>query len=100
MNEQRCSHCHSAQASTVRLTHEGTGASTTICLRCLRSNLRMKADLSDDAAHHLMMDYAASHAWEVYRSEHVRYILPAMQDDEAHEGRPRRTAPPRRALPV
>jgi hypothetical protein len=68
--------CCNATGQAVQLAHDGTGARLTVCPRCLRSSMRMQADLSEARNLSLMQDYALEYGYHVWNSNDVVYLLP------------------------
>lgn len=78
MNEHTCLICNDEGPVRVRLEHEQSGDRITLCSRCLRSNLRMKADIGDLHGRHLLEDVAADGTVQIWRSQHIMYLLPEL----------------------
>lgn len=73
-----CRSCRTPTSASVHLVHEGVGEAIDVCPRCVRSTMRMKADLGDERGRLLLLDYAEEYAWQVWRSEHALYLIPSI----------------------
>ena len=78
MIEAPCRSCLERGPDHVQLVHDSTGERMAICPRCLRSQLRMKADVGDQRGRGLLQGYAEEYEWHVWRSPNVLYLLPSM----------------------
>jgi len=73
-SECRC--CGMTGTQRASLVHEPSGGAIEVCLRCIRSSMRMKADLGDERGRSLLHAYAEEYAWQVWKTDHVLYLLP------------------------
>lgn len=78
-----CDCCHGAPAPRIRLEQEAGDQSLTICLRCLRSSMLMKAASNESRGGRLLRQYADEYGLHLWRSGHAVYLLPAMVPFEA-----------------
>lgn len=86
MPEQRCVICEVAGTDRQEIEHEETGERVQVCLKCLRSRLRAKADASDDRARRLLVRDAERFDWQVWSTETVLYLLPHLAVEPAEAG--------------
>jgi hypothetical protein len=70
-----CDACHRAGQNPVGLSNDA-GDRIRVCPRCLRSNMRMQAHLSETRGALLLRDYAEEYGFSVWRSRDVAYLLP------------------------
>jgi hypothetical protein len=71
-----CASCHRPGQNPVDLANDATGERILVCPRCLRSNMRMQAHLSESRGALLLRDYAEEYGFQVWRSRDVAYLLP------------------------
>jgi hypothetical protein len=76
--EPACDCCHAAVAPRIRLDQEDGPLQLTVCLRCLRSSMLMKAASSEQRGGRLLRQYAEEYGLHLWRSGHVVYLLPAI----------------------
>lgn len=74
--DRECSCCRAVGPRTVVLVHEPTGDRIPVCLRCLRSAMRMKAGMGDSRARRVLLEYAEEFALQIWRSDTALYLLP------------------------
>jgi hypothetical protein len=75
--------CHAAVAPRIPLEQEDGPQRLTICLRCLRSTMLMKAASSEQRGGRLLRQYAEEYGLHLWRSGHAVYLLPAVAPFEA-----------------
>jgi hypothetical protein len=78
MADPACDCCHGTAAPRIRLDQEAGSQSLTICLRCLRSSMLMKAASSEQRGSRLLRQYAEEYGLHLWRSGHAVYLLPAI----------------------
>lgn len=85
MPEERCVICEVAGTDRQEIENEETGEQVQVCWECLRSQLRAKADASDERARRLLARDAERFDWQVWRTDTVLYLLPrlAVESSEA-----------------
>lgn len=76
--EPPCDCCHAAPTPRIVLEQEDGPQSLTICLRCLRSAMLMKAASSEQRGGRILRQYAEEYGLHLWRSGSAVYLLPAM----------------------
>lgn len=83
MTTPRCSHCGQSELELEALVHPPTGEAQRLCVPCLRAMCRAKAAWSDERGRERLAKVAKQDAREVWRSDHVAYLLPPMAETKA-----------------
>lgn len=92
MTIPRCSHCGQSELELQALVHPPTGEAKRLCVPCLRAMCRAKGPVSDQRGRERLVKAAKQDGQEVWRSDHVLYLLPPMA--EAKEpSRPQNKSP-------
>jgi len=78
MSDPPCECCHGTQAPRMRLEQDGSEHSVTVCLRCLRSSMLMKAAVNEQRGGALLRQYAEEYGLHLWRSPHAVYLLPSI----------------------
>ena len=78
MPEAACDCCHGEQAPRIHLDQEGGSGTLTVCLRCLRSSMLMKAAASEQRGSSLLRQYAEEYGLHLWRSGAAVYLLPSI----------------------
>lgn len=76
MPDPACYFCHGAQTPRIRLNQEEGDEILTVCPPCLRSNLVMKAALSEPRSVRLLRQDAQEYGLHLWRSRYAAYLLP------------------------
>lgn len=87
MPTHECQLCDRDGVELRTLVHDETESQIQVCPRCIRDNTRAKASRSDQRAREFMQKNARESQLELWRREHVLYLLdplqPAPQREEA-----------------
>lgn len=78
-----CNHCGRSEPEPQALVHPLNGEALRLCGPCLRAMARAKAAWSDERGRDRLVKAAEQGVQEVWRSDHVVYLLPPMADTKA-----------------
>lgn len=71
-----CASCGVASLLQIQIANVATGQHVTVCPRCLRSALRLKADLSETRSRNVLQEYAEEMGCSVWMGQAALYLLP------------------------
>lgn len=80
MTTPRCNHCGLTHPELEALVHLATEEIKRLCVPCLRSMSHAKAARSDEHGRDRLVKAAERDNREVWRSDHVLYLLPLMAE--------------------
>jgi hypothetical protein len=83
MTDQRCVVCDRSGPDREEIENQRTGEQVRVCWDCLRSQLRAKADASDERARRLLERDAERFGWQLWEADAVVYLLPPLVDEPA-----------------
>lgn len=82
MTTPTCNHCGRSDPEPQALLHPPTGKELELCGPCLRAMARAKAARSDEHGRERLVAAAEEDAHEVWRTDHVLYLLPPLTEAE------------------
>lgn len=87
MTTPTCNNCGQSEPKLEALIHPPTGDARRLCPPCLRAMARAKAAWSDERARARLVKAAKQEEQELWRSDHVLYLLPPMVEVKESTGR-------------
>lgn len=85
MNPNTCHLCHHMGPRLRKLVQPETGEGLRVCVTCLHTTPQAKAAWSDQRGRQRLIKAAVNGTREVWRSDHVLYLMPPMAKPSASD---------------